>query len=761
MYNRRFPFHHTPASGKRLDFIRIMIAIIAEKPSVGQDIARVVGATEKKDGYIVGNGYMVTWALGHLVSLALPDAYGYTRTAAEDLPMIPDPFRLVVRQVRTDRGMVTDIAAGRQLKVISEVLTGCESIIVATDAGREGELIFRWIYSYLGCTKPFKRLWISSLTDEAIREGMASLKEGTGYDSLYAAADSRAKADWLVGMNASRALAAASGSVNNSIGRVQTPTLAMIARREQDIREFKPEDYYGITLQAGNVRWTWRDKKSGSLRTFKKERAQEIQAKAGKSSLTVTKVSRKPKKTYAPGLYDLTTLQREANQKYGFSAKETLNIMQRLYENHKVLTYPRTDSRYIGKDVVPTIKERLQACGTGPYRKLAGALANKPIQANASFVDDKKVSDHHAIIPTEQFVQLDHMTNEERKIYDMVVRRFLSVLYPPAVYEQVSMEGTAAGETFAASGRIVKSAGWREVYEGGWQDEEEEDSSDKLKDQKLPELTEGQILTVESASLTNGKTKPPARFTEATLLGAMENPVHFMESHDKKAAKTLGETGGLGTVATRADIIEKLFNSFMMEKRGNEIYITSKAKQLLELVPEELKKPELTADWEMKLSDIANGKLRQDKFLTGIREYACEIVDEIKSGQGTFRHDNMTNKKCPNCGKHLLAVNGKNAKMLVCEDRECGYRETVSRTTNARCPKCHKRMEMLLKGKEETFVCQCGYKEKLSSFQARRAKEGAGVNKRDVQRYLKKQQKEANEPVNNAFAQALSGIKLD
>lgn len=435
--------------------------------------------------------------------------------------------------------------------------------------------------------------------------------------------------------------------------------------------------------------------------------------------------------------------------------------MQRLYENHKVLTYPRTDSRYIGKDVVPTIKERLQACGTGPYRKLAGALANKPIQANASFVDDKKVSDHHAIIPTEQFVQLDHMTNEERKIYDMVVRRFLSVLYPPAVYEQVSMEGTAAGETFAASGRIVKSAGWREVYEGGWQDEEEEDSSDKLKDQKLPELTEGQILTVESASLTNDKTKPPARFTEATLLGAMENPVYFMESHDKKAAKTLGETGGLGTVATRADIIEKLFNSFMMEKRGNEIYITSKAKQLLELVPEELKKPELTADWEMKLSDIANGKLRQDKFLTGIREYACEIVDEIKSGQGTFRHDNMTNKKCPNCGKHLLAVNGKNAKMLVCEDRECGYRETVSRTTNARCPKCHKRMEMLLKGKEETFVCQCGYKEKLSSFQARRAKEGAGVNKRDVQRYLKKQQKEANEPVNNAFAQALSGIKLD
>ena len=723
--------------------------VIAEKPSVARDIARVLGCSKKENGALEGNKYIVTWALGHLVTLKDPEDYDkkYKEWNMAVLPMMPEKLQIkVIPQTGKQYHAVTTQLARKDVN----------EIVIATDAGREGELVARWILDKAHNQKPCKRLWISSVTDKAIREGFANLKDAKEYDNLYRAAVSRAEADWLVGINATRALTC-KYNAQLSCGRVQTPTLAMIARREQEIREFKPESYYGITIEAGNVRWTWRDGKSGSLRTFKKERAQEIQTKAGKGSITVTKVSRKPKKTYAPGLYDLTTLQREANQKYGFSAKETLNIMQRLYENHKVLTYPRTDSRYIGKDVVPTIKERLQACGTGPYRKLAGVLANKPIQANASFVDDKKVSDHHAIIPTEQFVQLDHMTNEERKIYDMVVRRFLSVLYPPAVYEQVSMEGTAAGETFAASGRIVKSAGWREVYEGGCQDEEEEEA-DRLKDQKLPALAEGQILTVESASLTNGQTKPPARFTEATLLGAMENPVHFMESHDKKAAKTLGETGGLGTVATRADIIEKLFNSFMMEKRGNEIYITSKAKQLLELVPEELKKPELTADWEMKLSDIANGKLRQDKFLTGIREYACEIVDEIKSGQGTFRHDNMTNKKCPNCGKHLLAVNGKNAKMLVCEDRECGYRETVSRTTNARCPKCHKRMEMLLKGKEETFVCQCGYKEKLSAFQARRAKEGAGVNKRDVQRYLKKQQKE---PVNNAFAQALSGIRLD
>ena len=460
----------------------------------------------------------------------------------------------------------------------------------------------------------------------------------------------------------------------------------------------------------------------------------------------------------APGLYDLTELQRDASKKFGYSAKQTLNIMQQLYEHHKVLTYPRTDSRYISADVAETIKERLRAISIGPYKKLTGPLIMQPLRVNKSFVDDKKVSDHHAIIPTEQFVQLDKMSTQERRIYDLVVRRFLSVLYPPCIYMQTSLRAQAAGENFAAKGKVMLDQGWRIVYD---EQEEAEEQEDTLKEQNLPSVKTGDHRTLVKTELTKGKTKPPAYFTEATLLSAMENPVKYMESRDAKMVKTLGETGGLGTVATRADIIEKLFNSFMMEKRGNEIYITSKAKQLLELVPEELKKPELTADWEMKLSDIANGKLRQDKFLTGIREYACEIVDEIKSGQGTFRHDNMTNKKCPNCGKHLLAVNGKNAKMLVCEDRECGYRETVSRTTNARCPKCHKRMEMLLKGKEETFVCQCGYKEKLSSFQARRTKEGAGVNKRDVQRYLKKQQKEANEPVNNAFAQALSGIKLD
>ena len=728
--------------------------VIAEKPSVARDIARVLGANQKNGGILEGKNYVVTWALGHLVTLADPEEYDrkYEKWEMATLPMLPKDMKLVViRQT------------GRQFSVVKTQLFRKDigEIIIATDAGREGELVARWILEKAGCHKPIKRLWISSVTDKAIKEGFANLKDGHDYDNLYRAAVARAEADWLVGMNGTRALTC-KYNAQLSCGRVQTPTLAMIAKREEEIRKFVPKEYYGISLETQDVKWTWRDEKTKSFRTFSRERAEQIKGRLENTALEITSVEKKAKKTIAPGLYDLTTLQREANLKYGFSAKETLNIMQRLYENHKVLTYPRTDSRYIGKDIVPTIKERLKACGIGPYRKLAGALMNKPVQVNGSFVDDKRVSDHHAIIPTEQFVQLDHMTNEERKIYDMVVRRFLAVLYPASQYEQVTMEAKAAGETFAASGKVIKSMGWKEVYEGGADDdlEDEADDEKKLKDQRLPEMKTGTRLKILKTSLNTGKTKPPARFTEATLLAAMENPVKFMETRDKEAVKTLGETGGLGTVATRADIIEKLFHSFMMEKKGNEIHITSKAKQLLELVPEDLKKPELTADWEMKLSQIAKGRIRQGDFLHQIRDYTCEIVDEIKNGEGTFRHDNLTNKVCPQCGKKLLAVNGKNSKMLVCQDRECGYRETISRTTNARCPKCHKRMEMYVKGKEEMFVCQCGYKEKLSAFQARRQKEGAGVGKRDVQNYLRRQQKEANEPVNNAFAQALSGIKL-
>lgn len=773
--------------------------VIAEKPSVARDIARVLHCNQKGNGTLEGKDYVVAWALGHLVTLADPEDYDkkYTKWEMATLPMMPEKMKLVViKQTAKQYNAVKTQLYRKDIK----------DIIIATDAGREGELVARWILDKSECGKPIRRLWISSVTDKAILQGFANLKDGHEYDNLYRAAVARAEADWLVGMNGTRALTC-KYNAQLSCGRVQTPTLAMIAGREQEIKEFKPKEYYGVTLQAGEVRWTWRDDRSKGFRTFQKERAEGILlevkgsaangASCGAGILEVTSVNRKPKKTPAPGLYDLTTLQREANQKYGLSAKETLNIMQRLYENHKVLTYPRTDSRYIGKDVIPTLKERLKACSVGPYRTLAGSLINKPIQVNAGFVDDKKVSDHHAIIPTEQFVQLDHMTNEERKVYDMVLRRFISVLYPPCVSEQVTLEGKAGGYTFAANGSVIKEMGWKVVYETAGSagagsfgmgsgygvdfDEDDEDeygnfygstsgsqdgtlggsAQGRLKDQRLPELKAGTKLKIDTASLTTGKTSPPARFTEATLLAAMENPIKFMENKTGAAARTLGETGGLGTVATRADIIEKLFSSFLMEKKGKEIYLTSKAKQLLELVPEDLRKPELTADWEMKLANIAKGKMRQETFLKEIRGYACDIVEEIKTGDGTFRHDNLTNKTCPQCGKKLLAVNGKNSKMLVCQDRECGYRETVSRTTNARCPKCHKRMELYVKGQEETFICVCGYKEKLSAFQARREKEGAGVKKKDVQKYLKQQQKEAKEPINNAFAQALAGIKLD
>ncbi len=721
--------------------------VLAEKPSVARDIARVLNCGKKLNGALEGNQYVVTWALGHLVTLADPEEYDkkYKEWKIEDLPLMPKKMELVV--IKQTAKQYQAVKAQLFRKDVNE-------IIIATDAGREGELVARWILEKSHCRKPVKRLWISSVTDKAIKEGFAHLKDGREYEPLYDAAVSRAEADWLVGINATRALTC-KYNAQLSCGRVQTPTLAMIAAREEEIRQFKPQEYYGLTLMAGGLRFSWQDEKSGSRRSFSKERMEDMKSRIGNGILEIKEIEKTGKKTYAPGLYDLTELQRDANKKFGFSAKETLNIMQRLYENHKVLTYPRTDSRYIGSDIVPTIKERLKACAVGPYRKIAGPLSMRPVKANKSFVDDKKVSDHHAIIPTEQFVQLDHMTNEERKIYDLVIRRFCGVLYPPFEYEQTTVKGESGGETFIAKGKIVKSQGWKEAYEGDWTEEEDEEF------QTLKELEQGQQLKIDRADISIGKTQPPAHFNEATLLSAMENPVKYMQSKDAQAAKTLGETGGLGTVATRADIIEKLFHTFLMEKRGNDILLTSKAKQLLELVPEDLKKPELTADWEMRLSKIAQGKLKKNIFLKDIKNYAEEIIGEIKTGQGTFHHDNLTNTKCPVCGKRMLSVNGKNSKMLVCQDRNCGHRETISRLTNARCPNCHRKMELYLKGKEDTFICStCGYKEKLSSFQARREKEGAGVSKRDVQRYLNKQRKEAQEPINNAFAQALAKINL-
>lgn len=733
--------------------------VIAEKPSVARDIARVLQCTKKTPGYIEGNNYIVTWGLGHLVTLADPEDYDkkYKEWKMEHLPMIPDQFKLeVIRQT------------GKQYQAVKSQISrpDVNEIIIATDAGREGELVARLILEKAGNKKPIKRLWISSVTDKAIREGFQHLKNGHEYDSLYDAAMCRAEADWLVGINATRALTC-KYNAQLSCGRVQTPTLAMIAKREEDIRAFVPKPYYGLTAKSISpaLTLTWQDSASKSSRSFDQKRIQDLVQTLNHATGTVEDIRRTPKKTFAPQLYDLTELQRDANKRFDYSAKETLNIMQRLYENHKVLTYPRTDSRYLSSDIVPTLKERLKAISIGPYKKLASRLAAQPIAAKPSFVDNAKVSDHHAIIPTEQYVQLEHMTIDERRIYDLVVRRFLAVLCPPFEYEQTTLDVKVEGEHFTARGKIVKSAGWKEVYEQDTvnydETDNEKDQEPEIRDQTLPDLKKGDKLSNLSVMITEGKTKPPAPFNEATLLSAMENPVAYMESKDKAMAKALGETGGLGTVATRADIIEKLFSSFLLEKRGKDIYLTSKAKQLLTLVPEDLKKPELTADWEMKLSQIAKGTLKRGTFMKDIRSYSMDLINDIKSGEGQFRHDNLTNTKCPECGKRMLLVKGKNSEMLVCQDRECGHRETISRTSNARCPKCHKKMELRGKGDAQIFVCKCGYKEKLANFQERRKKEGAGVSKKDVAKFLNKQQKEAEQPINSAFADAFAKLNLD
>ena len=723
--------------------------VIAEKPSVGRDIGRVLSCAPRGNGYMEGRNYVVTWAMGHLVTLKDPEDYDkkYKEWKLDVLPIMPEKLQIkVIPQT------------GKQYRQVESLLNRQDvgEVVIATDAGREGELVARWILKKAGCRKPLKRLWISSVTDKAIRDGFSCLKDAREYDHLYEAAVSRAEADWLVGINATRALTC-KYNAQLSCGRVQTPTLAMIAAREEEIRSFQPETYYGIRIQAEGITFAWQDQKTGSTRTFSKERAEEIRRKAEGSPLRILKAEKKQKRRGAPQLYDLTELQRDANKKYGFSAKETLNIMQRLYEHHKVLTYPRTDSRYLSSDLVPTLRERLEAVKTGPYRGLAAKAARQDFHGKLPFVNNAKVSDHHAIIPTEQYVQLQAMSSEERKIYDLVVRRFLAVLLPASVYEEVRLTAEAGGWQFAAKGTTMLCAGWREAYED--EPEEEEPEEDQLKDQRLPQVQEGQNLKIQSVRVTEGKTKPPARFTEAALLSAMENPVRYLEEKNGALAKTLGETGGLGTVATRADIIEKLFSTFLLEKRGSEILITSKARQLLKLVPEDLKKPELTARWELKLSQMAKGRLKRDEFMKNIRAYAGELIREIRTEEGVFRHENLTNKICPRCGKRLLAVNGKNARLLVCQDRECGYRETVSRTTNARCPVCHKRMELVGKGEGAVFVCPCGHKEKLSKFEERRKKEGAGVTKRDVARYLARQ-KEAETPVNNSFAEALKNIKL-
>jgi DNA topoisomerase III len=719
--------------------------VLAEKPSVGRDIARVLGCTKKTNSYMEGKDYIVTWALGHLVTLADPETYDdkYKTWKIEDLPMLPEKLKLVVIK-----------QTGRQFSTVKTQLNRSDvsDIVIATDAGREGELVARWILEKARVDKPVKRLWISSVTDKAIKDGFKNLRSGKEFENLYKSAVARSEADWYVGLNATRALTTKFNAQLSS-GRVQTPTLAMVHHREEEIKNFKPEAFYGIEAKTQKgLRLVWKDQKHNSTRTFAKDKAEQILQKLKQAKGKVTNVEKKLKKSYAPQLYDLTELQRDANRLFGFGGKETLNIMQQLYERHKLLTYPRTDSRYLSSDIVPTLKDRVKAAGVGSYGRIATKIANAPIKATKAFVDDNKVSDHHAIIPTDQNAYGADLSDKERKIYDLVIKRFFAVLFPAFEYEQTTLTVEAAGEYFTAKGKIVKKQGWKEVYSNRYDDEEADD------DQTLPNVEKGEEWTL-SYRMTTGETKPPERFTEGTLLHAMENPVRFMAGENKDLIKAIGQTGGLGTVATRADIIDKLFNTFYIEKQGKYVKMTSKGRQLLDLVPEELKSPALTAEWEMKLSAIAEGKLKQQQYISEMKQYAKKVVNEIKNSEHKYKHDNITGTNCPDCGKLMLEVNGKRGRMLVCQDRECGHKKNIAKTTNARCPNCHKRLELRGEGEGQMFFCKCGHREKLSTFNERRKKEKNNkVSKRDVQKYLKKNN-EDDGFTNTALADALAKLK--
>ena len=720
--------------------------ILAEKPSVGRDLAKVLKCNVNKGSYIEGNKYIVTWAMGHLIGLMDPEGYDnkYKEWKMETLPMLPKHMKLTVLK-----------KTGKQYNEVKKQLlrNDVNEIIIATDAGREGELVARWIIEKAGVKKPLKRLWISSQTNKAILDGFKNLKDAKEYENLYKAAVCRAEADWLVGLNVTRALTC-KHNAQLSAGRVQSPTLAMIVQREEEIRNFKPVDYWCLNAKTDRFMLNWVNEK-GNNSTFKEEIADSIVNKCKGQNGEVLEVKKTTKKKYSPALYDLTELQRDANKIWGYSAKQTLNLMQRLYENHKVLTYPRTDSRYVTSDIVATIPERLKAVSFGEYRVAAQQILNTGVKANKNYVDNSKVSDHHAIIPTEEKGSLANLSSDEKHIYDLVVKRFLSVLLPAYEYEQTTVTVNIGKETFSAKGNITKSKGWKMLYDNLNDDEDS---------QELPHLNKGDNIIIKSVNKVKKQTTPPARFNEATLLSAMESPQKYINI-EKDAAKTLNETGGLGTVATRADIIEKLFNSFVIEKKGKDIYPTSKGKQLIELVPKDLKSPLLTAKWESQLDQIAKGKRDNLSFIKEMKNYSVALVEDVKCGSSKFTHDNLTGKKCPECGKYMLEVKTKNGVMNVCQDRSCGHRESVSRTTNARCPECKKRLELRGHGDGKIYVCpgtNCNFREKASVFEKRFDKKGK-VDKREVNKIMNKMKKEAEQEAmsDNPFAALLGNMKFD
>ena len=626
------------------------ICIIAEKPSVARDIARIVEANNRQDGFLEGNGYVVTWAVGHLIALAMPEAYGFSAYKREDLPIRPNPFQLVVRQVHKDKEYISDPAALKQLKVIRSCFDKTDRIIVATDAGREGELIFRYIYQHLGCRKHFDRLWISSLTDKAIREGLSNLKPGDYYDNLYHSAKARSEADWLVGINASRALSIARKG-GYSLGRVQTPTLAMVCRRYIENRDFSSVPYWKLSVLTEKEGVSL--KAIGSADYESEALAQTaLAALRSQSQLTVESVVRKVAGTPPPLLYDLTALQKDANRRHGFSADKTLSIAQSLYEK-KITTYPRTGSRYISEDVFEEVPVLL--------RKIGMPLSN-PL--NRHSVDNAKITDHHAIIPTGETPS--GLSTDETTIYQMVVNRFVEAFSPNSEEERMLVQFTDGTNTFTWKAYRQISLGWKAVQKGKEVEAEKKEDSDEQVLPSLPDLTEGEVLSLVSAEIIEHKTKPKPLYTEATLLSAMENAGKEVKEDDKR--KVMAECG-IGTPATRANIIETLILRDYIRRDKKSIIPTEKGLAVYEIVKDKkIANAEMTGAWELALAAIEAGKMPSDKFSQGINSYVETICEELLSLSSEQKSYPVY--RCPKCGQQSVGIYAKVAK---CRHETCGF----------------------------------------------------------------------------------------
>ena len=638
-----------------------MKTIIAEKPSVAREIARIVGATKREEGYFEGGGYAVTWAFGHLVQLAMPDGYGVRGFVRDNLPVIPETFMLIPRQTKAEKGYKPDSGVTAQIKVIARLFNGSEQIVVATDAGREGELIFRYLYHYIGCSTPFVRLWISSLTDKAIREGLRNLENGSKYDNLFLAAKARSESDWLVGINGTQALTIAAGHGTYSVGRVQTPTLGMVCERYWENRRFTPEAFWQLHIAVNGNDNDGTVKLSSSGKWKEKEPATALYNKVKEAgTATVTKVERKEKTEETPLLFDLTTLQTEPNAKHGFTAEQTLGIAQKLYEK-KLITYPRTGSRYIPEDVFSEIPKLLAFIGAMPEWK--GKVQAKAQPARRS-VDGSKVTDHHALLVTGEKPLF--LSKEDNTVYQMIAGRMIEAFSEKCVKDTTTVTAECAGAEFMVKGSIIRQAGWRAVH--GEEDKEEI---------SIPDWQEGDTLTLKGCSITEGKTKPKPLHTEATLLSAMETAGKEVE--DDALRQALKDCG-IGTPATRAAIIETLFKRGYMERCKKSLVPTEKGLALYSIVKTmRIADVALTGEWEKELARIERGELPADTFRKEIEAYTREITSELLSCDKLFARKD-SGCKCPKCGTGTMQFYGK---VVRCDNAECGlpvFRQKANRT---------------------------------------------------------------------------------